>query len=932
MSPAAGLNIYGRDDELASLVAFLDAVPDGAGGLLLEGEAGAGKTTLFDAALRAARDRSYRVIQARPTEAEARLSFTAIRDLLDPVFDDLADRLPSPQRQALAVALLRASPSGVPERAGAVEAGFLTCLTDLAMDRPLLVAIDDIQWLDRASRRVLEYAARRQSVTGLALLLTSRKDTETGAPLGPDRSIRGSWLRRIQIGPVSLGALHALLLNRLGAPFPRPALRRIHEASGGNPFYALELARLLGARGRSLEPSEELPIPDDVRELVRRRLHALPRSTRDALLVAAALSEPTVAIVGAASGGDLERAIEARILSIRGDRIRFVHPLFASGIYSDAGPTRRREVHQRLATLVPELEERVRHLALASAGPDEAVAAMLDQAAQSAFDRGAIDAAGELAARALEATPAENVDGLHRRRIVEAECSMKAGDTSRARTIIEAALAVAGPGDQHAEAVFYQARLQMFGVDWRTPGALFREALSETDDPTLQARIHLALAQLLSMTRENVRETVEHARTTVMLAEQIGRDDLLGEALALQAKHEMLLGEAVTEGLMERAIALQPALRHLWVAQWPIDYRAAIREWSDDLAGAHADFEEVCRLAQERGDDASREYTLWRRAHVECLTGAWTEALRHLDDGFAMAVQSGRTEFQAIYLGIRALVEAHLGRVQASRGSAQRAFDLAPPGEAAAARREARRALGFLELSLGRHEEAYRHLGPLLTQTLAAGVGEPGAMRFLADEIESLIGLGRFREAEAHLAWLEERARRLDRRSALAGTERCRGLLLAELGATDEALAALQRALANHAHAPMPFERARTMLALGRVARRGKLKRVAREALDQALAVFEELGASIWVATARTELGRIAGRPPSDGRLTPTERRVAELLAEGRSGKEVAAALFVTPKTIETYASRIYAKFGVHSRSALAKRLADNGLIEGAKV
>jgi DNA-binding CsgD family transcriptional regulator len=933
VAPTAEPGLYGRDEELSLLVAFLEAVPDLPGALVLEGEAGAGKTTLFEAGLAVARERSYRVIQARPAEAEARLSFAALRDLLDPVFDDLSDRLPPPQRRALAVALLRDGPGSVPERAGAVEAGFLTCLTELAADSPVLAAIDDVQWLDRPSRRVLEYAARRLAGTRLAFLVTARMDTDVHGPLGLDRALHESRLTRIRVGPLSLGALHALLLNRLDAPFPRPVLRRIHEASRGNPFFGLELARALLSRGRSLEPGEAIPVPDDVRGLVRHRLRALPRPTRFALLVAAALSEPTVGVVQAAGGGDLESANEAGIVVIDGDRVRFAHPLFASGIYLDAAAPRRREVHRRLARLVTSPEEQARHLALATVGPDETVALDLERTAGEAFDRGAVDAAVELAARACEATPASNREGLHRRRIAQAEYCMKSGETGRAREVADAALSVALPGASRAEALFYRGRSLMFGSDWRTARDILREALVEaTAAPALQARIELAFAQLLTMSREEAREALDHSKTAASLAEAVGRDDILGEALSLQAKQEMLLGHAITEGLVERALALQPALTHLWVAQWPIDYLAAIREWTDDLSGARAAFEEVIRLAEERGDEASREWTLWRLAHVECLSGSWTTALRHLEDGYAMTVQSGRTENQSVYLATRALIEAHLGRVEASREAGLAALDLATRSGAAAARREVARALGFLELSLGRPAEAHGHLGPLVGETRGAGIREPGAMRFVVDEIEALIDLGQFVEAGELLAWLEERASQLDRPSALAGAHRCRGLLLAARGETDEALGALRRALAEHERVPMPFERGRTLLALGRVARRSKAKRVAREGLDQALAVFEGLGASIWAANARAELERIAGRPPSGGRLTPTERRVAELLVEGHSSKEVAAALFVTPKTVETYTFRAYAKLGVHSRAALARRLVEGSRDASAKL
>lgn len=924
--------LYGRVDELAKLVAFLDAVSSHPGILVIQGEAGAGKTTLFEAALRAARERAYRVLVARPAGAEARLSFAALRDLLEPIYDEVSGALPTPQREALDVALLRAVPGDVPQRIGAIEAGFVSCLTALAVDNRTVVAVDDVQWLDRPSWRVLAYVARRLSRTGTTLVLTRRTATEADATLDIDGAFHDLQLTRIGVGPLSLGAIHAILLEQLGVPFPRPAMRRIHEASRGNAFYALELGRVLLGRDRGLEPGEILPVPDDIRTLVRERLHTLTEPTKTALLIAAAMPDPTVHTVGAAGGGVLDEATEAGLITVEGDRIRFVHPLLASGIYSAAGPERRRTVHRRLATLAPGLEERARHLALASTGPDEVVATTLDRAAQRVFDDGAVASAVELAALATGSTPADDAEALHRRQITEVEFGLKSGDTSRARVMADAALAAARPGDARAEALFYRARLEMFGVDWRTPLDMFREALEEASDPNIQARIELALAQLLSMARQDVREAAGHARATAVLAERIGRDDLLAEALGLLAKHEVLSGQDVTEGLIERALALQPAMSHLWVAQWPIDYVAGIAEWTDDLEGAIASWDEVCRLAAERGDEASREWTLWRLALVECLTGAWDAARRHVDEGQAMAVQSGRVEFEAIYLAVRALLDAHVGDVTGSQVACQRALELAGRSGAAVARREALRARGFLALSLGRPDEAHADLGPLIADARASGIGEPAAMRYLADDIEALIDLGQLESAEDHLRWLEGAARRLDRPSALAAAGRCRGLILAVRGETAAAIDVLRGAEAEHERVSMPFDRARTLLVLGRIARRSKSKRIGREALEQALAIFEGLGASIWAATARVELARIAGRRPSDGRLTPTEWRVASLLAEGRSTKQVAATLFVTSKTVETYTSRIYGKLGVHSRTALARSLANSDQGNGAKV
>ena len=233
-------------------------------------------------------------------------------------------------------------------------------------------------------------------------------------------------------------------------------------------------------------------------------------------------------------------------------------------------------------------------------------------------------------------------------------------------------------------------------------------------------------------------------------------------------------------------------------------------------------------------------------------------------------------------------------------------------------------ALGLLDLSLERFDAVHQLLGPLGARLEAGGVREPGSVRFTPDEIEALIALGRMEEAEALLSILECQAAQLGRASALASAARCRGLVCAARGDLEGALVSLQEALPAHERASMPFEHARTLLALGATRRRARMKRPAREALEQALAIFEELGARLWADKARAELARIGGRPAATGELTPTERRIAALAAEGRSNKEIATALFVTPKTVGTQLSRIYRKVGVHSRTELARYLSEN--------
>ena len=342
---------------------------------------------------------------------------------------------------------------------------------------------------------------------------------------------------------------------------------------------------------------------------------------------------------------------------------------------------------------------------------------------------------------------------------------------------------------------------------------------------------------------------------------------------------------------------------------------------ADDLGGARDQIDAALEASAAIGDEASVPLLLRYRATTGWLTGDWEQALQDAVEGHEVAIQTGQPSQQAVLAGTRSLLLAHLGHVDEARDTAEHALDMSAQTGAMFGTMLATSALGFLELSLENPSEADRHLGPLVERMESAGIREPGAVRFVPDEIEALIALGRVEEAEALLSRLEERARRLDRPSALAAAGRARGMLETTRGRHEDGLAALASAFAEHDRARMPFERARTLLARGSLERRTKRKSVARDSLQEALEAFEHLGARLWIERARTELASIGGRAPSSGELTPTEKRVAELVAEGRATKEVASLLFVSPKTVEGHLSRIYAKLGVHSRTELAARI-----------
>jgi DNA-binding NarL/FixJ family response regulator len=912
----------GRDKELAVLRRFAaDLV--GPTALIVEGEAGIGKTTLWKAGVAYAREAGFQVLTCRASEPEAQLSFAGLSDLLAPIVEDVVSTLPTPQRRALGVALLLED-ADAPAGERAVGAAVLNSIRTAVRSVPIVLAVDDVQWFDAPSVRAVEFALRRLHEEQVGVLLARRVDGEAALPLDLRRFFDSDRIERLRLGPLSLGALHRIIRDQAAVSLPRPLMRRVHETSGGNPFFALELARALKRRGGDLDPGATLPLPDEITDLVADRLAALPEATARALTTAAALSQPTTGqIEGAVKGGvdALEAALDAHIIVIDGDRIAFTHPLFASAAYVAAAPGRRRKLHRRLASVVGEPEERARHLALATTTPDKEVAHALEEGARRAFRRGAASAAADLCALARRLTPATESEALRRRSVAEAEYALQAGDLERARRLLEEVVAASPPGADRAEALTHLALYYMSGIDWRRSAEILWAALDEGGaDPLVRAQCELGLARMLLLLRADMRDVAAHARAATVLGEQVGDATILGEALAIEVESNFLLGQPVAEALRQRALELEPTLR-TFLAGRPSSYFAYVDVLADRPHSALAVYEELCTDAIEHGDESSLAWLLLRAALAEISTGAWHQAERHVAEAEEILQQTGQPTNQAQALATRALLEARLGRAQSAREAAEVAVELVRPTGAAIPRWIALEALAFLELSLGRCAQVEPTLTPLLDETRAASVGEPGELRFLPDLIEALTALGRTEAATAHLVFLEERAQATGRLSALAAAARCRGMLRAAAGDVPGSLAAIERALDLHERLELPFERARSVLAYGEALRRAKRRRRAREVLQEALAEFERLHASLWVDRARAELGRLGGRVAT-GELTATERRIAELVAEGLTNKEVAAALVVSDRTIEGHLSRIYTKLGVRSRVQLAHELA----------
>jgi DNA-binding CsgD family transcriptional regulator len=913
--------VFGRDEELKSLHAFLTLLATGPSAFVIAGEAGVGKTTLWRAGVDAARECGYLVLEARPVEAEAKLAFAGLGDLLDPELEQLLDALPAPQADALRVALLLERPRGLPPDERTVAVAVLKALRTLAASRPVLVAIDDLQWLDAPSAAVLDFAWRRMRDQSAGLLIARRAGEPAPSARGEDEG------GGIVVGPLSLGALHRLLRERLDVVFPRPVLRRVHTASGGNPFFALEIARSLRERAVPLGPVEALPIPEKLHELPGVRLARLPARCRKALCAAAALSQPTAAILEAVLGEDsvfvLKPAIEAHVVECENDIVRFTHPLLASAAYSAASTGERLGLHRRLAEVVHEPEERARHLALATEVPDELVAAELEHAAEHARAHGASAAAGELCEEARRLTPPDALIDLGRRTVAAAGYRFDAGDTAEARILLEGILESGADGSRQAEALALLGRLHLYEGDQPRAADVSRQALLvEEADEGVRAEAMNILASTLLFMREDLEDALRLATQAAAMAGRTRNESRHETLLSMKAVLGGVLGRPKLSAPLRAGEKLGASSAGERVLASSTYHRAVLLLWTDEATEAVATLRRLQADAVLHGDEGALPLLVAQVALAEYLTGHWHEASRAAEESYELALLTGQRPQQALSLSARALVHASVGLESEARADAADALAITGERGMAVARITSVWALGLLELSLDRPEDAIRLLTPVRKALLAAGVGEPGTIRFVPAEIEALIAVGHLDKAAALLEWLDERRRVLDRPWLRAVAARCRGLLLAARRDSAAALGSLEQALLELEQLSWPFERGRTLLALGAAQRRAKQKRAARETLAEALAIFEQLGARLWAEKARTEIGSISGRAPSRGALTPTEERVASLVAEGRTNKEVAAVLFVAVGTVEYHLSHIYAKLGIHSRADLVRRLA----------
>jgi DNA-binding CsgD family transcriptional regulator len=909
-----------RPAEFRAVSEFLASADLRPSWLVIDGEAGIGKTTLWLAGVAEARERGFRVLSARAGQAETVLTYAALADLLGGVDPVVLAELPDVQRIAVDRVLLRASADGPSTDESVVAAALASIIDRLSAHAPILVAIDDVQWLDPSSQAVLAVAARR--FTGrVGLLITERTEHE-----GPSAA---DWLQlsdpdgigSIHVGPLSLGGLHALVSSRLARSFPRPTMVRIAEISAGNPFYALELARAVDADGFGSV------LPATLAELMRARIGRLDRGIQDLLLAVACASNPTVELLAKVTDTTVEGAStlleepKAKgIVVLDGDVVRFSHPLLARSVYTDATRGARRAMHRSMAETVMLPELRARHMALAASSADPTTLSALDVAADAASGRGAPAAAAELVELAIGLggdTP--------ERRIRAADLYIHAGDLPHASALLDRVVDTAPRGLHRAMALNLLAGMQIHRSSFATAVEMLNEALNNATEH-LEVRVRTML--LLSFAEINAGEFVhamQHSERAVILAEGIDNPDLTSQVLSMRALVTSMCGNGFDETALRRANALENPDSEAPITLRASATHAVLMSWAGQLDEAAEQMSAVRRRCTDRGAETDLVFVAYFTTLINVWLGRYADAASFADETVERAQQLGGDHLQVVGMTVQAVVSAYAGGEAETRTAVVTAIELAQRCGAPRLADWASISLGFLEVSLGNHAEAITALAPLIARFDQVPGTEIATSGYVPDAVEALLSLGRHTEAEPMIEAMEANGRWLDRPWMLAIGARCRSMSLAAQGDVAGSVGMAEAALAHHDRLPMPFERARTLLLLGQLRRRQRKKEPARATLSEALATFEGLGSQLWAARARAELTRSSGTSTRALGLTPSEQRVAELAATGMTTRDVAAALFISPKTVESNLARVYRKLGIKSRAELGRVMGEGG-------
>ncbi len=878
--------------------------------IVLIGEPGIGKTTLWEAAVSGARDRGTRVLAARPGASAAQLPFAGLIDLCDQLDEATLAVLPIVQRRALEEALLRTEQTRPPGPAQLVSLALLGVVRALASSAPVLVAIDDLQWLDDPSAEAVAFLARRLQ-EGRVIFLLARRPGPVGAL---EAVLSRTVVERLHVGPLSFGAVRRLLFERLGLTISRQRLRQIVEATGGNPLFALEAGRaLLEEPERWLEG--DLPLPSSLEDMLNERVSRLTAPVQRVLLASALAGNPRVdQLLSIVDTGVLDDAVVTGTVLIDNQRVRPAHPLLASVAENGAAPRDLRELHLALSRVVREEPARVMHLALATVGLDRALAASAAAAAETARLLGSRREAALLAAHALRLTPVDAAERVERV-LTLAERLDDTGELRRMSVLLNKELPSLPTGPPRARALLALSE----GEEVRSRQDQDRyldQALDECGgDGNLRARV---LAKKAGNAAASAVSQLGQAEIWAREALVLATDRSVRRYALWSLAWPLALGGHSLDGLAESSGAVIDASAYLSAS--PERVVAKRLMWRGELASARQMLRSLQGLADDRGDLTSYAMLRMHLIEVELRAGDVAAATSLLDEWAESS--DFETQFRPQYPRCRALLEMQRGANEEAKRWADETISLAQAAGSTWDELEARRARGVNSLLALSPDRAVADLWAVWEHCEREGVLDPGAFPVSPDLVEALGELARFEDAADVVRRLGELAAQQDHPWASATFKRCAGLLaLGNGGAVEKGATLLAEAAVDLERLGSRFDSARCLLSLGRAQRRLRQWRDAREALEGAAVSFAALGSDGWLARAKSELERVGGRRGAGGELTPSERQVSELAVDGMSNKQIAAALHVTVNTVEVHLARAYAKLGVRSRAQLAKRL-----------
>ncbi len=904
--------VIGRSSELEGLDFFLQRLRDGDGqAVLIRGAPGIGKTALLHHLVERCGDEVL-VLGAAGVETESELVFAALADLLGPVIEHRKG-LPLPQASALAGALALGPPAPGDRLAVCVAA--LSVLRFAAAARPVLVVVDDLHWLDAASRECVLYVARRAGGS-LAVALAVREPC--------DAVLERTRLPELRLGPLEVE--HALkLLEHTFADLVPPVAAAVSEAAAGNPLALVELAGSLSVEERCGVSALRLPLepPGRLQEAFAARAGELRTTARRALLVAAAYEGEDLVTVAAACRGaesDADHLAEAEargLVRLEPGCVRFTHPLVRGAVYQRADPAERRRVHRALADVLDQ-DGRTWHLAAAAVGADDNVAAQLEALGGRAAARRGYAAASAALERAAMLS-GQRSDAA-RRLMAAGQAAAFAGSADRAIGLLEQAVEAAS-GEIRIRAQHLRGRLLV----WRGRAPEGIEILV-TEGEQARAIDSTLAAAMLADAAVGATTVSAHLR-----AEQLAQDaiSVLGDDGKPAGRASVLAMVAWVFSVRGQASKARPILAEAARPAAGVDPLGPDWPWVHLLLRAKVtlgEFEQVqgatmelCERAREAGALAVLGGAVLVAGDVAFRLGQWDVADEQMREAIRVTAETGHPSLRGLTLTAHSRLLAARGAEDESRSAAVTALRLAEADGIRAGLRHVHAALGFLELSADRVGEAIRELETVARLADRRGVEEPTNVPWLPDLVEAYARAGRAQDAWRALDVLVPQARATGSAVAGAAEARCRGILEPDFDA------AFAESLALHDLRPMPFERARTLLALGRRLHRARRRAEARDRLREALDGFERLEATAWARQARHELRAAGGRTRragDGGLLSPQELRVAAAVGRGASNREIASELFLAPKTIEFHLRQIYRKLGVRSRPALVAALA----------